>query len=93
MSWNRHLEGFELGAATMGVFLTFGPIIVWMAIGALVGASVTVLVVVAACLAVLLPVLGYPITYTIWFGIDLKMHTPEPGDLDEAAARRAGKSS
>lgn len=89
MSWNRHLEGFELGAATMGVFITFGTILAWMALGVLLGASVTMLIIVAACLAVALPVLGYPLTYTIWFGVDLKMHAPEQSDLDEAAARRA----
>lgn len=91
MNWSRHLEGFELGAATMGVFMTFGSILVWMAIGVLIGASVATLIVVAACLAVVLPVFGYPLTYTIWFGVDLKMHAPEPADLEEAAARRASR--
>lgn len=73
----------------MGVFITFGSILVWMAVGALLGAAVKVLIIVAACLAVILPVFAYPLTYTIWFGIDLKMHAPELSDLEEAAARRA----
>lgn len=76
----------------MGVFITFGSILVWMVIGALLGASVKVLIIVAACFAVLLPVFAYPLTYTIWFGVDLKMHAPEPSDLEEAAVRRGAHS-
>ena len=26
-------------------------------------------------------------TYTVWFGVDLAMHAPESGDLEQAQAR------
>ncbi len=87
MSWKRNLQGFELGAATMGVFITFGSILAWMVIGGVAGFSVVVLLSVAAVLAVALPILSYPITYTVWFGVDLAMHAPDATDLEQAKVR------
>ena len=60
-----------------------------MVIGGVAGAPLAVLLGVAAALAILLPMFGYPITYTVWFGVDLAMHTPESGDLEHAQARRS----
>ena len=37
LSRERGYEGFELGAATMGVFMTFGSIIAWMIISVATG--------------------------------------------------------
>lgn len=93
MSWKRNLQGFELGAATMGVFITFGAILAWMVIGGLAGFSVVLLLSGAAMLAITLPIFGYPITYTVWFGVDLAMHAPEAADLEQANAHLLGLSS
>ena len=84
LSWERNLEGFELGAATMGVFLTFGSIIVWMLVSVITGVSLLPLLLVAGCLAIFVPVLGYPVTYTIWFGVDLTIRKPEAQDFIDA---------
>ena len=86
LAWERGYEGFELGAATMGVFMTFGSIIVWMVISVIAGIDVVPLLVVAGILAVTIPILGYPLTYTIWFGVDLTIRKPSPEDFASAQA-------
>ena len=85
MNWERGYEGFELGAATMGVFLTFGSIIFWMIFSVVAGVALVPLLVVAGALAVALPIVTYPITYTVWFGVDLFIR--HPSDDEIAAAR------
>ena len=86
LAWERGYEGFELGAATMGVFLTFGSIIVWMVISVIAGVALVPLLVVAAVLAIAVPILGYPLTYTIWFGVDLTFRKPSEEDFASAQA-------
>ena len=36
--------------------------------------------------ALVLPVLVYPVSYTVWQAVDLAMRPPEPGDDASAAA-------
>ena len=85
MNWERGYEGFELGAATMGVFLTFGSIIFWMIFSVLAGVGLVPLLLVAGVLAVSVPIVTYPITYTVWFGVDLFIRHPSSEEI--AAAR------
>ena len=82
--WERGYEGYELGAATMGVFITFGSIIAWLLISLIVGLALVPLLVVAAVLAVAMPVLTYPLTYTVWQGVDLFIRAPSEEDLADA---------
>lgn len=84
ISWGRGYEGFELGAATMGVFMTFGSIISWMIISLIFGVDLVPLLVVAAVIATGVPVLGYPVTYTIWQGVDILIRPPSKEDIEEA---------
>lgn len=86
INWERGYEGYELGAATMGIFLTFGSIIAWMVISVLVGISLVPLLIVAGCLAVGVPILGYPLNYTIWQGVDLFIRPPSEEDIAKAEA-------
>ena len=69
----------------MGVFLTFGSIIFWMIFSVVAGVELVPLLVVAGVLAVAVPIVGYPLTYTVWFGVDLFIR--EPSDEDLAAAK------
>ncbi len=85
LSWERGYEGFELGAATMGVFLTFGSIIFWMIFSVVAGVPLVPLLVVAGFLAIVVPITTYPLTYTVWFGVDLFIR--HPSDEELAAAR------
>ena len=76
----------------MGVFITFGTIIAWMIFSVIAGVSLVPLLVVAGGLAVVWPVLWYPNTYTVWFGVDLFIRRPSEEDLAEAeAALAAGR--
>ena len=84
LNWQRNLEGFELGAAAMGVFLTFGPILLWMTVAILAGVDVVPLVVIAAAIAIFVPIFTYPLTYTVWFGVYLFMNEPEEEELADA---------
>ncbi|MSZ96998.1 MAG: hypothetical protein F2579_06080 [Actinobacteria bacterium] len=86
INWERGYEGFELGAATMGVFMTFGSIIIWMVASVIFGVPLVPLLLVAGVLAISVPILGYPLTYTVWFGVDLSIRPPSEQDLAEAQA-------
>jgi uncharacterized protein (DUF983 family) len=82
--WRRGDVGFELGAATVNTIITFGVIIVGAAV-AMIATSPdipTVRIVVGLVIAaVVVPVLIYPVTYTLWQALDLVMRPPEPGEL------------
>jgi uncharacterized protein (DUF983 family) len=85
--WRRE-EGFELGAVTINTVLTFGSIVVVMA--AVVIATVPdvpglPLVGALAGVALLMPVLVYPFTYTLWLAVDLRVHPPDAQELAEAS--------
>ena len=84
IKWQRNLEGFELGAATMGVFFTFGSVIAWMIVSVVLSVPLVPLLIVAASLAILVPVFSYPLTYTLWFGVHLAMNELSPEELVDA---------
>jgi len=42
-------------------------------------------------IALLMPILIYPFTFTIWLAIDLAVHRPDAAELAEAAAAVAGE--
>jgi hypothetical protein len=37
-------------------------------------------------IAILMPIVIYPFTFTIWLAFDIAVHRPEPAELLEAAA-------
>lgn len=59
---------------TVGFVLTAPDIPVWPLILSLVG------------IAVLMPIVIYPFTFTMWLAFDLAVHRPESKELLEAAA-------
>jgi len=65
----------------MGVFMTFGSIISWMIISVVAGVALVPLLLIAGALAVFVPSLGYPLTYTVWFAIDITFRTPTAEDF------------
>lgn len=91
LQWERGYEGFELGAATMGVFITFGSIIAWMVVSVLVGIDLVPLLVGAGVLALVMPIVTYPVTYSVWFGVDLFIRAPSVEELDSARAWLAAR--
>ena len=77
----------------MGVFITFGSIITWMIVSVVAGVPLVPLLVVAGILAVVVPIVGYPLTYTVWFGVDLFIREPSTEDLEAARAWLASRDS
>jgi len=83
IEWQRGYEGFELGAMAISAIVCFGSLVV--ALGVAIALTVPDIPVVALLVvlgvgAVALPVVVYPLSYTIWQGIDLVMHPPAAGD-------------
>jgi hypothetical protein len=70
----------------MGVFMTFGSIISWMIISVAIGVALVPLLLVAGTFAVFVPSLGYPLTYTVWFAIDITFRSPSAEDFAHAQA-------
>ena len=78
-----------LGSLTVNTILTFGAILAVVVIGIVATyPDIAVVPVVLACIAVavLVPLLVYPFTSTIWAAIDLAMHPLQPAEVADASA-------
>jgi hypothetical protein len=87
--WERKLEGFELGSMTVNVILTFGTMLIAMGIGVALSypdIAVLPIFVLIVAIAVVMPFVIFPMTYSIWLAVDLFMRAPEPDELADAAA-------
>ena len=85
LRWRRGDVGFELGAAAIGAILTIGPLMVGLGVGlAITWPSVAVVPMLVVLLAagVVLPIVLYPMSYTIWQAIDLALRPVEPDHFD-----------
>jgi uncharacterized protein (DUF983 family) len=88
-------DGFMVGAITINTILTFGAILVVLVVGMIVTyPEIAVVPIVTACLvvAVLVPIVAFPFTYTIWGAIDLAMHPLQPAEAADAARAVAARS-
>jgi uncharacterized protein (DUF983 family) len=82
-------EGFMLGSLTVNMILTLGAILAVLVVGMVVTyPDIAVVPIVLACIAVavLVPLLVYPFTSTIWAAIDLAMHPLQPAEVADASA-------
>jgi len=87
MSVQRGDQGFELGAASVNAVLTFGVLVAAGAISVAFtypDVSLAPLVIVLGAAAILLPILFYPFTYTLWFAVELLVDPPSPSALRDA---------
>ena len=85
--WRRE-EGFELGAVTINTVLTFIVLTACMTVGFIATSpDIPVLPMVLSLLgiAVLMPIVIYPFTFTIWLALDLAVHRPDAAEMIEAA--------
>ncbi len=83
IEWRRGDEGFELGALAISAILVLGTLVAAMTVGialTLPGVDVLALLLILGAGAVVLPILVYPVSYTMWQAVDLAMRPPEPGD-------------
>ena len=89
-------SGFELGAITMNISVTFGALALTLAV-AIVATypDLPPLPTLVATLAVALvvPIAMFPVSQTLWAAFDLAMHPLEPGEIADAAAHAASKAS
>lgn len=73
----------------MNTIVTFGALTIAMVIGFVrTSPDIPVLpfVLAMAAVAIVVPIVIYPFTYTMWFAFDLAVHPPEPAELADAAA-------
>ena len=83
MSWQRGYEGFELGAMAINIIVVFGTLIVGLTVAVAVtlpDIPVLPLIVVLGAIAIVLPIVIYPASYTLWQAVDVAMHPPDVGD-------------
>ena len=88
LRWRRE-DGFEFGALALNTVFTFAALAIGMLIGFVasypdvaVGPMIATLLVVA----VVMPIAIYPLTFTIWFAIDVLTHPPSEEEVAAAAA-------
>lgn len=109
LRWNRGQDGFELGAMTVAVVITGGSVMLYLAIS--IASSypdfeVLPMALIGAAIALVMPVLTYPFTQTLWSAFDIRVHpptreeflpdTPEnllPATLSQAEQARAVKAT
>jgi uncharacterized protein (DUF983 family) len=92
--WRRE-EGFELGAVTVNTVLTFIVLTAAMTVGFVATSPdipVAPMVLALVGVAVLMPIVIYPFTFTIWLAFDLAVRRPEPRELAAAAAAVAAQT-
>lgn len=85
LRWRRGDVGFELGALAMAAMLTLGPLIAVLAIALAVTWPVIPVVPLLAVLlptGLVLPIVAYPISYTVWQALDVTFREVDPGDFD-----------
>ena len=81
--------GFMLGAVTMNTIVTFGLLAAVLLIGSILSypnIAVVPILVLSAIIAVLVPILFYPFSYTIWSAVDLAMRPLDAAEAADAAA-------
>ncbi len=88
-AWNRNTDGFMTGSMTINMIITFGLIfgvLVVMTVITYPELPVAPLVAVLLVIAVVVPLVIHPISYTLWLAIDLAMRPPSAAELADADA-------
>jgi uncharacterized protein (DUF983 family) len=86
-AWNRNTDGFMTGSMTINMIITFGLIfgvLVVMTVITYPELPVAPLVAVLLGIAVVVPLVIHPISYTLWLAIDLAMRPPSAAELADA---------
>jgi len=82
--YRRGDHAFELGAVTANMILTFGSILIAILLTVVLtlpDISIPLVVGVSCAIALVGPLVYYPVSYTLWQAIDLIMRPPTPGEL------------
>lgn len=84
LRWRRGDVGFELGAAAVAAIITLGPLIIGLGAALAITwpeAPVAPLLAIFLPLALLLPIVTYPLSYTMWQAVDLTVREVSPDDF------------
>lgn len=88
LRWRRDDVGFELGAAAMASMIVLTPIIAGIALTlAFTWPEVEVVPMLIGCgvAGIVLPIVLYPVSYTMWQAVDLVARPVSVDDFDPAA--------
>lgn len=83
LDYQRGYEGFELGALAISAVVVLGVLVVGLAAGVVATTPdipVVEMIIGLGIAAIVLPVVVYPISYTMWQAVDLTMRPPDPAD-------------
>ncbi|MDG2040986.1 MAG: DUF983 domain-containing protein [Ilumatobacter sp.] len=85
LNWRRGDVGYELGAAATAAIICMGPLVVLL--GVVIAftwpeINMVPLFVLFGLGALVLPVLLYPSSYTMWQGVDILMRPPQREDFN-----------
>jgi uncharacterized protein (DUF983 family) len=86
--------GFVLGEVTMNTIVTFGLLAVAITVGIVLtypDVPLWPLLGTMLAIAILVPILFYPLSSTLWAAVDLSMHPLEASDVADAAAHTAAR--
>src|SRR3954468_6281656 len=95
LRWRRE-EGFELGPIALNTVFTFATLAIGMLIGFVAtypDVAVGRMIAVLLCVAILMPIVIYPVTFTIWFAFDVVPPPPSDAEVAEAAAAVAASEA
>ncbi len=84
--------GFLLGAVTINTIVTFGLLAAVLLVGSILSyphIAVVPMLIAAAIVAVAVPIVFYPFSYTIWAAVDLTMRPLDRAEQADAAAHAA----
>lgn len=75
---------------TINIVVVFGTLIVGLVVGVVATSpdiAVVPLVLILGTVAIVLPIVLYPVSHTLWQAVDLAMHPPDPRDPATPPAR------
>lgn len=79
--YRRGDHAFELGAVTANIMLTFLGVLIALVLMIVLVGEVGWVVAVAAAVALIGPLVFYPVSFTLWQAIDLWMRPPTAAEL------------
>lgn len=84
VGWRRDYEGYELGAAAVAAIICMGPLM--LVLGGVMALTwpdfpIPQLLISLGAGGIILPILLYPSSYTMWQAIDILMRPVEPKDF------------
>ncbi len=84
--------GFLLGAVTINTIVTFGLLAAVLLVGTILSypdIAVAPMLAASAAVAILVPIIFYPFSYTVWAAVDLAMRPLDPSEKADADAHAA----